>query len=665
MFLSQILRMAGCTLAMASLFAGTTRARDDVPIVTESDYYADLPTVLSASRLSQARRDAPVATSIIDREMIEASGARQISDLFRLVPGMVVGISSGVDQVVSYQGLSGDDARRMQVLVDGREVYAPSTGGVPWVALPIALADIERIEVVRGPNAATYGANSYLGVINITTRHAYAAHGTALNANVGTHDIRDADLRIGSGDGDFDYRLTVGTRGDDGLSELNDAGDTSYLNARADWDPNGQDELSFLFGYSDGDYHQGEGLKSIDPMRAAEFISRYGQFNWRHDFSKQQAIQAKLYYSDENYGEDFIIDEPSLGVVIPTGKDFRTERFDGELQYTVALSPALRMALGAGARSDRAVSEIFLGTDVPLVNHLGRVFWHGEWRARPDIVVNAGVMWESSSITGNDVSPRLALNWHVTDAHTLRAGVSRAVRTPVIFEENANWAVGGFSTVFNTEITDILIVSSGGLKSEKIQSWEIGYFGRPIPELTLDIRMYRNRLTDLISSVKVAPVPADCVMLDPRNIDCDVRDYANTDAVRAQGVEVETDWQSVAGTRLRLTYALQDMKGDNVGYQYTISAPRHNFGLLAIQKLPWRARASVGYYSQSSMAFLSEDEIPHQRRLDLKLAKTIDLPGADGEIALTGQNVLGNRPEFRPTQFLDSRVYASFGLKFQ
>jgi hypothetical protein len=65
------------------------------------------------------------------------------------------------------------------------------------------------------------------------------------------------------------------------------------------------------------------------------------------------------------------------------------------------------------------------------------------------------------------------------------------------------------------------------------------------------------------------------------------------------------------------------------------------------------------------MAFLGEDEIPHQRRLDIKFATSVDLLGADGEIALTGQNVLGNRPEFRPDQFLDSRVYASFGMKFQ
>jgi iron complex outermembrane receptor protein len=647
------------------LAAASARAADPATALTESDYYGDLPAVLSASRLAQSREDAPVATTIIDREMIEASGARNLADLFRLVPGMVVGYPAGFNHVVSYHGLTDDNGRRMQVRVDGREVYQPSTGGVPWAALPVALSDIERIEVVRGPNAATYGANSYLGVISITTLHTRVTPGEELRVNVGSHDIRDATLRVGGGDGPLHYRLTAGQRGDDGLSGLNDSSEFPFITARADWDASPRDDVAFHAGYNGGEADVGSGRKSTDPLRTPQRTGRYGQLTWRHDFDQRQATELKLYYSDETYRENFVINEPSLGVVIPTNNNFTTERFDGELQYTLALTPALRAALGAGARTDRAMSPTFFGTDAPLVNHLGRAFAHAEWHARDDVVVNAGAMWESSSITGSDFSPRLSLNWHATDAHTFRIGASGAVRTPVLFEEHGDWTVSGFSTLFNTTVADILTRASGGLKSEKIQSYELGYLGHPRADLTLDVRIFRDRLTDLISGIKVAPLPADCVPIDPRNVDCDARDFANTDTVRAQGAEFESDWQPRLGVRLRATYALLDLKSDNVGDIYSLSAPRHQFGLLGMKDLPWRLRASAAYYSQSSFAYLGEEPFPHTRRLDVKLARAIEIPGAEGEVALTGQSVLGQYPDGleKDTAF-DSRVFASIGLRF-
>lgn len=95
--------------------------------------------------------------------------------MFRLVPGMYVAYHASyvytTNSMVSYHGLSDAYAHRMQVMVDGRSVYSPLFGGVLWDDIPLALDDIERIEVIRGPNSASYGANSFLGVINIITRH--------------------------------------------------------------------------------------------------------------------------------------------------------------------------------------------------------------------------------------------------------------------------------------------------------------------------------------------------------------------------------------------------------------------------------------------------------------------------------------------------------------
>ena len=171
-------------------------------LLSEQEFLAELPVVLTASRLAQPQTEAPAAVTVIDRQMIAASGVRNLSEVFRLAPGFQVGFESGHRHVVGYHGLADEFSRRLQVLIDGRSVYLPSFGGVSWSDLPIALDDIERIEVIRGPNAVTYGANSFLAIINITTRHSAADRGGFVRATAGSNDIRDGVLRMAGGDGD-------------------------------------------------------------------------------------------------------------------------------------------------------------------------------------------------------------------------------------------------------------------------------------------------------------------------------------------------------------------------------------------------------------------------------------------------------------------------------
>ena len=131
----------------------------------------EIPVVLTSSRLKQPITEAPTAMTIIDRKKIEQLGVREIAALFQLVPGMIVGFKSGNWPVVTYHGMSDQYSRRMQILIDGRAVYLPDVGGPDWSSLPLVIDDIERIEITRGSNAATYGSNSFLGIINIITRH--------------------------------------------------------------------------------------------------------------------------------------------------------------------------------------------------------------------------------------------------------------------------------------------------------------------------------------------------------------------------------------------------------------------------------------------------------------------------------------------------------------
>ena len=168
-------RVAISLLTATIIFSSIQVSAEELP--SEEDYLGEVPVVLSVTRLKQPRADAPASITIIDRKMIEASGAQEIPDLLRLVPGFQVGHLSDGRVTVTYHGLSDSFARRMQVLVDGRSVYSPVFGGINWPDLPLALEDIERIEIIRGPNSVTYGSNSFLAVVNIITRHSTQDHG--------------------------------------------------------------------------------------------------------------------------------------------------------------------------------------------------------------------------------------------------------------------------------------------------------------------------------------------------------------------------------------------------------------------------------------------------------------------------------------------------------
>lgn len=137
------------------------------------DFFLQEAQVVSASRHAQKKSDSPVAIDIITKDDIAASGAQSIVDVLRFRVGVDVAAATSIEgnsAMVSVRGLPSEFQQNMQVLVDGRSVVSAVNSGVFWNSLPVSLDDIERIEIVRGPNAALYGANAGQGVINIITK---------------------------------------------------------------------------------------------------------------------------------------------------------------------------------------------------------------------------------------------------------------------------------------------------------------------------------------------------------------------------------------------------------------------------------------------------------------------------------------------------------------
>ncbi len=125
--------------------------------------------VTTASRSKQSLGDVPAAIFVVSKEQIRASGLKTVPEMLRLVPGVQVSQIDGNKWQISIRGFGGRYSNKLQVLIDGRSIYTPLYSGVVWEANLVPVDEIERIEVIRGPGGAIWGANAINGIVNIIT----------------------------------------------------------------------------------------------------------------------------------------------------------------------------------------------------------------------------------------------------------------------------------------------------------------------------------------------------------------------------------------------------------------------------------------------------------------------------------------------------------------
>ena len=207
-------------------------ATADVDLLFE----ADSTVVLTTTRLRQSIADTPASVTVITADVLAKFGIRSIPEALRLVPGMAVTQISNSDYRINYHGTNISAPRRMNVLIDGMSVYRPAFAKVNWTALPVSMEDIQRIEVTRGPNSASYGPNSMLAVINIITKHPKSVEGGEIAISSGSNDSVEAMVRYaGTLNDSTSYRLTLSrqqSRGVDNVRGLNTV--TNNINAEHD-----------------------------------------------------------------------------------------------------------------------------------------------------------------------------------------------------------------------------------------------------------------------------------------------------------------------------------------------------------------------------------------------------------------------------------------------
>lgn len=671
------LTLLGSALLASFSLAWAQNETESAPM-TEDVYLKDVPVVLTATRLSQPVADVPMATTVIDRQMIEASGARDIPELFRMVPGFLVGYQNGYTAAVSYHMLSDVYARRMQVLVDGRTVYQPVLGDVPWSALPLVMDDIERIEVIRGPNAASYGANAFLGVVNIITRHAMLDKGTHIRLNVGDNSVRDGVLRYGGAGGSVDYRVTVAYSADDGFEDRYDDKRVRQLTGRMDFAPTAMDTLSLQAGINHGTRGMDDPF-TIDSMPPHDKTMEgdFAQINWEHSLGLGEAVSVQLSYSRQVNDDRYLtypLPAPYTNFFNPSriNVDWRTDgsRYDLELQYIWRVGERIRGVGGGSLREDRVDAPQILGQYNPVNNQMRRLFGTLEWTPDEVWLVHAGAMLEHNDGMGTEFSPRLGVNYHLAPNHTLRLVGSRANRTPSLIEAQADWwtqagfdasvaalvaawvadpanapsAVKDFCpTIEDNTCKDLQYVGNPDLRPEYIRSWEAGYRGQLADtRLVLDAKLYYDEIEDLITLTNTYPMG---------NMGKDkARIFRNLDQARIAGAELALSYRAVAGHRFEVAYAYTDISATNNSLQlrYAHSAPYNSLNVLSIFDLGWGYNASLGYlYMTRIQGWDSQEYRDEMHRVDARLARRMRWRRMNTEVALALRNFVGDYEEMQ------------------
>lgn len=620
------------TVMLLTLVSPWVAAEQTGPVaVSERDFMSDIPVVLSVSRLAQPVDEAPGAVTILDRHFIRISGARDITDLLRLVPGFQTTTSFETDApMASYHGRNDDWANRIQVLVDGRSVYSGHLQGSAGLGLQaLAMDDIERIEILRGSNSAAYGARAFLGVINIISRDVRETAGSRARLSAGDGGVADAFVSTGWGDSDHAYRVSADTRGDMGLRSAYGVNRVSRVNVTGALALDSGLELELRAGSVGIDAGRGNTDSAGNAARSRFIGAQFVQADWHKILTPEQDLQISLSHTENTHKDVFPYLEAGSGSFYGIPVDFSGHEVNQviSLQHTTALNPQWRVVWGTELRKELLTSPSTFYGRGSVATDFQRLFGNVEWKPLPAWILNSGVMLEQSELGGKTVSPRLMLNWHVTQGHTLRAGVSTAFRPPSAFEKFADVRYYGW----NGGVPVITVSSKGNVGPEKIESRELGYnLALPSRGLSGDLRIFDERITDGIERPRRIDQPSDFVS---------PIDHLNIQNYRIQGLEHQLQWKPSAPSLLMVTQTWTHISGVEQ-LRVLKGAARYAMSLIGSYALTNGYVVSLMHAQSEDIALMSSnDGVYNIVRTDARIAKSFRLSGRKAELSLVIQNL--------------------------
>lgn len=671
----------------------------DISPLDETAFLIDIPIVTSATRMAQHQSDAPVSMTVIDRATITASGAQNVPDLLRLVPGFQVAHANTNKYAATYHGHSDDFPNRLEVMIDGRSVYMPLISSPDWTSLALHLDDIERIEVIRGSNTATQGSNAFLGAINIITRHPATEVKASVSWTQGSLDTINSNLRFSGNTSMGHYRVSASHEENSGSQLFRDGARRNYLNFSGSFVPTLRDQVDIRLGIDRGYITIGSLKGDVSESvvtQEREYRSDFQHVSWERIITPNTTFELTGYRNDLTLAEDpptvddifkseFDYDDyqdwltspekyaqqaaffhqildsnPSLRILSENGS---TRQEDLQLSIIHQQNQASTSA-GLGYRRDTGKGDTLFDQGDVRSTRL-RLFANSVIRPSPAYTINLGAMHEKEESGPSANSGRAAISLHITPDATLRFGLSSSERLPSLHERYSQSTI--YLTPDKSQIFDTIRKANLGLKPEHILSHEAGllYKLNFLPGY-FDLRIFNEQITNGIATYR-----------ETYDNNHTARVGRNLTSWKNQGAEFQLKIQPANYFWFLLNYAYNNNTKD--GYydgkvkdgvqllnQRNMLAPRHTASLLVNWQPRHDINLSASHYFVDQMHWFEGDDREAYNRTDLRAAKHWTLsPQTQAELSVTVQNAFGpSYKEFYDYHDFDRRFFMQFRLKY-
>ena len=480
--------------------------------------------VVTASRVEEQLVNAPAAVSVINSTTIQNSPATNIGDLLRSVPGVNVTQVSARDVNINARGATSTLATSQLALVDGRSIYLDFYGMVMWDFVPSNPREIKRIEVIRGPASAVWGANAMSGVVNVITktpRELAAEAGSSLTIGVGgfQRSAQGVDRSAGSlfyvngshaqaSSDKVAYKISAGFFTQDALPRpvgtipnpfntpypdyTNEGTSQPKFDARVDYSLADSATLTFNGGVSgtEGIIHTGIGPFDIDRGSYLSYFSAKYQKG-----ARRVAFFTNILTADSTN----LISRDTSGAFLPLG--FDTKTFDVEAGDSRAVGTHNVFTFGGNYRHN--TFDVSLAPGDP--RNEGGAFVQDEVFLGPYVRwVVGGRLDKFSSIDGVVFSPRTTVMLKPNASSTIRVSFNQAFRAPSFINNNLRTSVlsevnlSPISPALARFIFPVVAVGNPDLKQESLTAYEVGYTGAIAKRATITASVYWNTTKDAI-----------------------------------------------------------------------------------------------------------------------------------------------------------------------
>ncbi|HXY37198.1 MAG TPA: TonB-dependent receptor [Planctomycetaceae bacterium] len=611
--------------------AATDKSILDLDIDQLGKVQAKVPTafdteVTTVTATKSSVGQSPAAVFVITPEMIRRSGAVEVPELLRMVPGLQVAKVTSSQWAISSRGFNSEFANSLLVLVDGRVVYNSLFGGVFWDTQDLVIQDVDRIEVIRGPGATIWGANAVNGVINIITKDSSQTQGAQVVAGGGSQNKTNSSVRYGGAIGDnTTYRLWVKEQDNAAgfnpvQGSANDAWTQMSGGFRVDSQGAQKIDLVTLQGqlYSGNEEFQGPVPSMAPPFTIyPDVLTHEGGGNilgrWTHVVDDNDTFFVQTYFDKMDRTEPYF--------------DIKINTFDLEFQQNIKHDGNHMFTWGADYRlisDDYPSVDGFPSLDPQALTYSqASAFFQEEMPLfRDDLKFYIGSKFMYYFFTGFEYQPSARLLWAIDDKQVLWGAVSRAVRTPVRIEENGDWIVGGGqSPVYE------LLQGQNTLQSEDLLSFELGYRREVNDRLSFEFATFCNRYDNLINNPVIAIEPG----LPP----IVVTQYGNIGSAQTTGFEINGTWKVTDKWKLQGWYSFLYMHVQGNGEDgVSGDSPKSQAYLMSSWDLPFNLEADL---MPRFVQQLPDLNVPSYTTMDARLGWR---PNDHWECSIVGQNLL-------------------------